>query len=136
MPLLCTCARCPPSHLVIANPESNVTSNACSFYKSVREHAMTLQISFNPEQLGFFKKAGWEAYYDRNWGRVLRLMVALNHEEFRMPWHLAVLAAFYRKARRSVGMQATMMASTADSVRTRCIALLLKPAYRKHSSST
>ncbi|HWQ13183.1 MAG TPA: hypothetical protein VNL77_10300 [Roseiflexaceae bacterium] len=93
---------------------------------------MAPKVSFNPERLGFYEKAGWEAYYDRDWPRVLRLMVRLNREQFRMPWPTAVAAAldtvrasvafaprdndlpetkrhlerFYHKARRSVDMRA------------------------------
>lgn len=90
-------------------------------------------LTYNPDLIGFCEKAGWEAYYARDWARVLRLMVRMNRAAFHMPWHLAVLAAadtvrasiafapvdndlattrrhlaaFFAKARRTVGMRAS-----------------------------
>ena len=32
----------------------------------------------DPDRVAYFEKAGWQAYYDRKWLRVLRLMVQLN----------------------------------------------------------
>lgn len=49
---------------------------------------------FDPNRVAYYEKAGWEAYYNRQWGRVLALMVGLNREQFRMPWWVAVVAAF------------------------------------------
>ncbi|MEW5985893.1 MAG: hypothetical protein AB1791_04605 [Chloroflexota bacterium] len=93
---------------------------------------MNLVRTFNPNKVAYYEKAGWEAYYDHQWGRAFRLMVGLNREEFGMPFGRAFLAAldivrasiafapkdndvprarhfierFYQKARRSVGMKA------------------------------
>jgi hypothetical protein len=93
---------------------------------------MQTQRTFDPERVGYYEKAGWEAYYDRNWPRALRLMVLLNREQFRMSWPDAAIAAvdtvrasiafapqdndlpttrrfierFYARARRSMGMSA------------------------------
>lgn len=87
---------------------------------------------FDPQLVGYYEKAGWEAYYDRQWLRVLWLMVALNHAQFGMAWPNAVWAArdvvrasvafaplendlaatkrwltrFYAQARHAVGIQA------------------------------
>lgn len=87
---------------------------------------------FDPDRVAYFEKAGWEAYYDRRWLRVLRLMVQLNREQFAMalptaiaasvdivrasrafapldndvPAATAHLARYYGKARRSAGLQA------------------------------
>lgn len=47
----------------------------------------------DPDRVAFFEKAGWEAYYDRKWLRVLRLMVQLNREEFDMSLPTAIAAA-------------------------------------------
>lgn len=95
--------------------------------------ALNLSRTFDPNKVAYYEKAGWEAYYDHQWGRAFRLMVGLNREEFGMPFGRAVLAAldivrasiafapkdndvprarqfierFYAKARRSVGMKAT-----------------------------
>lgn len=86
----------------------------------------------DPDRVAYFEKAGWEAYYDRKWLRVLRLMVQLNREEFGMSLPTAIAASihvvraslafapvdndvpaatehlrrYYEKARRSAGLQA------------------------------
>ncbi len=86
---------------------------------------------FDPDRIAYLEKAGWEAYYDRNWPRVFGLMVQMNREQFRMAFPAAVAAAvnivrasiafapvdndvpaaaahlqrFYDKARRSRGLQ-------------------------------
>jgi hypothetical protein len=93
---------------------------------------MKTETFFNPHKVAYYEKAGWEAYYDRNWPRAFRLMVALNREEFHMPLWTALTAAldivraslafapvdndipeamqhlrhFYEKARRSVNLRA------------------------------
>jgi hypothetical protein len=48
---------------------------------------------FDPNRVAYYEKAGWEAYYNRQWLRVLTLMVGLNREQFRMPWWVAIRAA-------------------------------------------
>ena len=55
---------------------------------------MPSQLRFNPDRVAYYEKAGWEAYYNRQWGRVLALMVGLNREQFAMPWWVAIAAAF------------------------------------------
>jgi hypothetical protein len=93
---------------------------------------MKTEIYFNPHKVAYYEKSGWEAYYDRDWPRAFRLMVALNREEFHMPLLTALAAAmdivraskafapvdndvpaataylrrFYEKARRTTGLQA------------------------------
>ncbi len=54
---------------------------------------MPTDIRFDPDKVAYFEKAGWEAYYDRNWLRAFWLMVQLNREEFAMPLPLALAAA-------------------------------------------
>ena len=54
---------------------------------------MYRQLRFDPCHVAYFEKAGWEAYYNRQWGRVLALMARLNREQFRMPSWVAVAAA-------------------------------------------
>jgi hypothetical protein len=87
---------------------------------------------FDPDKVAYYERAGWEAYYDRNWPRTLWLMLKLNREQFHLSWPLAVAAAldtvraavafapldndlaatrrhlarFYDKARRGVGIPA------------------------------
>jgi hypothetical protein len=86
----------------------------------------------DPDRVAYFEKAGWEAYYDRKWLRVLRLMMQLNREEFGMSLPTAIMASidvvraslafapvdnnipaaikhltrYYEKARRSAALQA------------------------------
>lgn len=49
--------------------------------------------AFDPDRVAVLEKAGWEAYYDRNWLRVLRLMMQLNREQFGMALPAALAAA-------------------------------------------
>lgn len=87
---------------------------------------------FDPDKVAYYEKAGWEAYYDRNWLRVFGLMVSLNREQFRMSLLTALSASidvvraslafaplegndvpkatrhlrdYYAKARRAVGIK-------------------------------
>lgn len=93
---------------------------------------MKREVYFNPYKVAYYEKSGWKAYYDRDWVRAFKLMVALNREEFHMPFFTAVSAAldivrasiafapvdndvpkateylrrFYEKARRTSGLKA------------------------------
>ena len=92
---------------------------------------MSTKLDFDPDKVAYFEKAGWEAYYDRKWLRVLSLMVLLNREQFGMSLPRSIAAAvdivrasvafapvdndvpaatahlerFYDKARRSAGLR-------------------------------
>ncbi|MBZ0284356.1 MAG: hypothetical protein K8L97_26690 [Anaerolineae bacterium] len=50
---------------------------------------------FNPDRVAYFEVEGWKAYYDRNWIQLLRLVVALAQEQFRIPFPVSLLAAYY-----------------------------------------
>ena len=50
---------------------------------------------FDPDLVAYFEAAGWRAYYDRNWPRLLWLMVRLCQEQFRIPFPVSLLAASY-----------------------------------------
>ncbi len=54
---------------------------------------MARQFRFDPNKVAYYEKAGWEAYYDRQWLRAFGLLVRLNHEQFAMPWFTAIRAA-------------------------------------------
>ena len=54
---------------------------------------MKTEMYFNPHKVAYYEKAGWEAYYDRDWPRAFKLMVALNREEFHMPLWTALVGA-------------------------------------------
>jgi len=89
--------------------------------------------TFNPAKVAYYEKAGWEAYYAREWFLAFQLMIQLNREQFRMPLWTAILASidivqasiafaplehnnvpaakkhiqrYYEKARQSVGIEA------------------------------
>lgn len=47
----------------------------------------------NPDRIAFFERAGWQAYYDRNWLRAFWLLVQLNRSMFHMAWWTALIAA-------------------------------------------
>jgi hypothetical protein len=49
--------------------------------------------SFAADRVADLEKAGWQAYYERDWPRVLTLMVQMNHTQFCMSWLDATLAA-------------------------------------------
>lgn len=56
---------------------------------------MTKNFRFNPDRVAYFEVEGWKAYYDRNWIRLLRLVVSLAQEQFRIPFPVSLLAAYY-----------------------------------------
>jgi hypothetical protein len=50
---------------------------------------------FDPDTIARYEAAGWRAYYDRDWGRLLRLLVGINESQFRMPFPRSWLGAYY-----------------------------------------
>ncbi len=56
---------------------------------------MATTFQFNPDRLAYFEAAGWRAYYDRKWLRMLWLIVALCQEQFQIPFPISLLAAYY-----------------------------------------
>jgi hypothetical protein len=50
---------------------------------------------FDPDRIAYFEAAGWRAYYDRAWLKLLKLIVQLSQEQFRIPFPLSLLAAYY-----------------------------------------
>ena len=50
---------------------------------------------FNPDRIAYYEVAGWKAYYDRQWFKVIRLMIALVQEQFHVPFPVSLLAAYY-----------------------------------------
>ncbi|MBL8156491.1 MAG: hypothetical protein JNM70_20090, partial [Anaerolineae bacterium] len=47
---------------------------------------MAVHFHFDPNQIAHYEVEGWKAYYDRNWIRLLRLVVSLAQEQFRIPF--------------------------------------------------
>jgi hypothetical protein len=56
---------------------------------------MAVIFEFNPDRVAYFEAAGWRAYYDRRWLRMLRLIVGLCQEQFHIPFPRSLLAAYY-----------------------------------------
>jgi hypothetical protein len=56
---------------------------------------MVQTFTMNPERVAYFEAAGWRAYYDRKWLKMVRLIVALCQEQFRIPFPMSLLAAYY-----------------------------------------
>lgn len=51
--------------------------------------------SFEPERVATIEADGWRAYYDRRWGRVLRLIIILCQEQFHIPFPVSLVAAYH-----------------------------------------
>jgi len=56
---------------------------------------MATTFQFNPDRVAYFEAAGWRAYYDRKWLKMLWLIVALCQEQFQIPLPMSLLAAYY-----------------------------------------
>ena len=56
---------------------------------------MSTTFKFNPERVAYFEAAGWRAYYDHKWIKMLRLIVGLCQEQFRIPFPMSLLAGYY-----------------------------------------
>jgi hypothetical protein len=50
---------------------------------------------FDPDRIAYFEANGWRSYYERDWRRLLQLLVGMNQEQFRIPFPLSILAAYY-----------------------------------------
>ncbi len=69
-----------------------MSSNAPSL-TTARPAGRTRPRVFDADRVAYFERAGWEAYYDHRWLRVLRLMVQLNRQQFAMSMSSAVSAS-------------------------------------------
>ncbi len=49
----------------------------------------------NADRVAYYEAAGWRAYYDHAWLRLLRLIVSLCQEQFHIPFPRSLLAAYY-----------------------------------------
>jgi hypothetical protein len=59
------------------------------------EENKVAKFKFNPDRVAYFEATGWRAYYERNWLKLLRLIVSLCQEQFRIPFPVSLLAAYY-----------------------------------------
>jgi hypothetical protein len=53
------------------------------------------RVEIHADRIAELEAGGWRAYYDRNWPRVIALMVALNQEQFHIPFPLSFAAAVH-----------------------------------------
>jgi hypothetical protein len=56
---------------------------------------VTPRVEIHADRIAELEAGGWRAYYERDWPRVVRLMVALNQEQFHIPFPLSVVAAVH-----------------------------------------
>jgi hypothetical protein len=56
---------------------------------------MPKTFTVNPDRVAYFEAAGWRAYYEHQWFRMLRLIVGLCQEQFRIPFPMSLQAGYY-----------------------------------------
>ena len=56
---------------------------------------MATTFSLNPDRVVYFEAAGWRAYYDHKWIKMLRLIVGLCQEQFHIPFPNSLRAGYY-----------------------------------------
>jgi hypothetical protein len=54
-----------------------------------------MAFQFDPDRVAYYEAEGWRAYYDRAWLRLMRLIVGLCQEQFRIPFPMSLLAGYY-----------------------------------------
>jgi hypothetical protein len=53
------------------------------------------QWTFDPDRVAQLEARGWRAYYDRQWPQLAYLMIELCQAEFRIPFPVSLVAAYY-----------------------------------------
>jgi len=56
---------------------------------------MATNFPVNPERVAYFEAAGWRAYYEHKWIKMLCLIIGLCQEQFGIPFPLSLLAGYY-----------------------------------------
>lgn len=51
--------------------------------------------TFDPDGVAYAEAHGWRAYYERDWLTLLWLIVAMCQSQFRIPFPVSLLAAYY-----------------------------------------
>jgi hypothetical protein len=51
--------------------------------------------AFDPDRVAYLEATGWRAYYDRDWLKLLRLVVVLCEDQFQIPSPVSLVAAYY-----------------------------------------
>lgn len=55
---------------------------------------MARHYQFDPDRVAHYEAAGWKAYYDHNWLRLLWLILNLCQRQFRIPFPVSIVAAY------------------------------------------
>jgi hypothetical protein len=50
---------------------------------------------FDPDRTAWLETAGWRHYYDRAWLPLLRTILQVSQEQFRIPFPVSLLSAYY-----------------------------------------
>src|SRR5438270_5473607 len=50
---------------------------------------------FEPDRVAYYEAAGWRAYYDHRWLKIVSLIAGLCREQFRIPFPHSLLAAAF-----------------------------------------
>jgi hypothetical protein len=56
---------------------------------------MKQQRGFDPDRVAHLEATGWRAYYDRDWMKLLRLVIVLCEDQFQIPSPVSLVAAYY-----------------------------------------
>lgn len=56
---------------------------------------MATTFTFNSDRVAYFEAAGWRAYYEHKWFKMLRLIVGLCQEQFSIPFPMSLRAGYY-----------------------------------------
>jgi hypothetical protein len=81
---------------------------------------MATSYTLNPERVAYYEAAGWRAYYDHKWIKLLRLIVGLCQEQFGIPFPLSLLAGYYT-TRASAAWVPEMLRVTGRSLKHTCV---------------
>jgi hypothetical protein len=56
---------------------------------------MADRIKFDPDRVAYLEAAGWRAYYEHNWLKLLSLIHEATRAQFHVPFPKSLLAAYY-----------------------------------------
>ena len=59
------------------------------------EQTTSIRPTFDPDRLAYLEVAGWRAYVEKKWLRLLWLVVSLAREQFGFSWPRAIQGAYY-----------------------------------------
>jgi hypothetical protein len=67
----------------------------CDIQTGAKEEHLQMAYEFDPDRVAYFESAGWRAYYEHAWFKMLSLLVRLNQEQFHIPFPVSLLAVYY-----------------------------------------